>query len=247
MSAMSTRTANPEQDSHPDSRGAAPTALTLAGTWVLVLGVVVGWGWLLTHALKGSVDPWDNDISRWFAGQRTGVLDTPADVGTLLGETIVGVSVAVLAAVAFSLWQRSWRPVLFYVLLEAGIGALYFVATHVVTRQRPPVKILDAGLVPDHSFPSGHVATAVVAYGGIVVLAWVYARSARHWATPLLLLPGFVLLARLYQGAHHLTDVLTALLFALAWLSAVTVLLFRPRVHAGRRGFRARVPGGSMA
>jgi membrane-associated phospholipid phosphatase len=53
--------------------------------------------------------------------------------------------------------------------------------------------------------------------------------------------------ARMYQGAHHLTDVLTALLLALVWLSAVTLLLFRPRVDAARTGFRARVRGGSMA
>ena len=33
-----------------------------------------------------------------------------------------------------------------------------------ITRDRPPVEILDPGLVPDHSFPSGHVATSVVVY-----------------------------------------------------------------------------------
>ena len=46
----------------------------------------------------------------------------------------------------------------------------------------------------------------------------------------------------MYQGAHHLTDVLTALLFALAWLSAVTVLLFRPRLAPDRPG-----PGGASS
>ena len=200
----------------------------LVATWVVVLGVVVGWGWLLTHALKSSVTPWDNDISRWFADQRTGALDTPADVGTLLGETPVGVGVTVVAALAFAVWRRTWWPLLFAVLLEAGIGGFYYVATTVDERQRPPVKILDPGLVPDHSFPSGHVATAVVAYAGIIALTWVYARTAARWAGVLVVLPACVMLARLYQGAHHLTDVLTSVVYASVWLVVVARLVLVP-------------------
>ena len=223
---MSTQTQHAAQASRPQSR-VVRSAVTLVVAWAVILGLVVGFGWLITHALRSAVNPWDNDISRWFADQRTGSLDPLGDYGTLLGETVTGVSVAILAAIGFSLWRRSWRPALFMALLEAGIGGFYFVATHVDTRQRPPVKILDAGLVPDHSFPSGHVATAVVAYGGILVLTWVYARSAVRWVAVLGLLPVFVLLARLYQGAHHLTDVLTSVVYASAWMLVVarTVLL----------------------
>ncbi len=203
--------------------------------WALLLGAVTGLGWLITHPLRTSVDPWDNDVSRWFASERTPALDTPADLGTLLGETVVGLAVVLLAGVAFSLWQRSWRPLLFVALAEAGIGALYFVVTHVDSRQRPPVRILDPGLVPDHSFPSGHVATAVVAYGGLVLLVAAYATTARAgaWALPLLLLPVAVLLSRLYQGAHHLTDVLTSVAYATLWLLVLARLLL-PRISSAR-------------
>lgn len=201
--------------------------------WALLLGVVTGLGWLLTHALRASVEPWDNGISRWFASERTPALNTPADIGTLLGETVVGATVAVLAGLAFSLWQRSWRPVVFVALAEAGIGALYFVVTHVDSRQRPPVRILDPGLVPDHSFPSGHVATAVVAYGGLFLLLAIYVAGARLWALPLLLLPLVVLLSRLYQGAHHLTDVLTSVGYAALWLLVLARLLL-PRLSTAR-------------
>ena len=203
--------------------------------WALLLGVVTGLGWLLTHPLRVSVEPWDNGISRWFASERTPALNTPADVGTLLGETVVGATVAVLAGLAFALWQRSWRPVLFVVLAEAGIGALYFVVTHVDSRPRPPVRILDPGLVPDHSFPSGHVATAVVAYGGIFLLGAVYVSGARLWALPLLLLPMVVLLSRLYQGAHHLTDVLTSVAYATVWMLVLARLLLPPHSRPSRR------------
>ena len=205
--------------------GALRAAAYVAVTWLVVTGLVLGWGWLITHPLAHEVDGFDNPISRWFAGERTGALNGPADAGTLLGETIVGASVAVLVAIAFAVWRRTWRPLVFIAVLEACIGGLYWLATHLEPRDRPPVKILDPGLVPDHSFPSGHVATAVVAYAGIVVLARAYAGSAWRWTLPALLLPLGVLLARLYQGAHHLTDVATSVAYATVFLLVLARLL----------------------
>jgi len=230
---MSTLTRHRAHESRATPRSAAATAVTLVVAWAVILGLVVGFGWLVTHALKGAVNPWDNDISRWFADQRTGALNGPADIGTLLGETPVGVGVAVVTALVFAIWKRSWRPVLFVALVEAGIGGFYYVATTVDTRQRPPVKILDPGLVADHSFPSGHTATAVVAYGGILVLTAAYARSALRWVLVVGLVPLFVLLSRLYQGAHHLTDVLTSVVYASAWLLLVArmVLFSDPKAR----------------
>jgi undecaprenyl-diphosphatase len=116
------------------------------------------------------------------------------------------------------------------------VGGVYFVATLADPRQRPPVRILDTGLVPDHSFPSGHVGTATAVYGAIAVLCWAYARSSRSWAWVLLVLPLLVLLARLYQGAHHLTDVLTSVLYATVWVIVLARLLLTggARLSSGR-------------
>lgn len=207
------------------ARGPVALGLTVVAAWALLLGVVVGFGWLITHPWGQAVDGFDNPVSRWFAGERTSALDAPAEVGTFLGETAVGMSVAVVAAVGFSLWQRRVRPAVFLALVTAGVGGFYFVATHVDPRRRPPVRILDPGLVPDHSFPSGHVGTAVAVYGAIVVLSWVYVRRSRSWVWVLLAVPVLVLLARLYQGAHHLTDVLTSVVYASVWLLLLARLL----------------------
>ena len=38
---------------------------------------------------------------------------------------------------------------------------------------------------------------------------------------PLFLLPLFVALARLYQGAHHVTDVLASFAYTTAWLAVL--------------------------
>ena len=113
---------------------------------------------------------------------------------------------------------------MFLALVTAGVGGVYFVATQVDPRQRPPVRILDPGLVPDHSFPSGHVGRhrGVRRHRG----AGLGLRpSSRSWAWVLLALPVLVLLARLYQGAHHLTDVLTSVVYATVWLLVLARLL----------------------
>ena len=209
--------------------GTLSTALVIVVAWLAILGAVVGLGWLITHPWQSSVDPWDNDVSRWFADQRTSALDRPADVGTFLGDTIPAMCIGAVVALAFSLWKRSWRPVVFFGILVAGMGGFYSLATMADPRDRPPVKILDPGLVPDHSFPSGHVGTATAVYVGIVLLTWVYARRARRWIWVLLVLPFVVMLARLYQGAHHLTDVLTSLVYASIWLAVLFTLLLAGR------------------
>jgi len=223
----------------PGTPARRPVALgvVVVLAWALILGVVVGFGWLITHPWGRAVDSFDNPISRWFAGERTSALNTPAEVGTMLGETVVGMGVAVVAAVGFSLWRRQVLPAVFLALVTAGVGGFYFVATHVDPRERPPVRILDPGLVPDHSFPSGHVGTATAVYGAIVVLSWVYARRSRSWVWVLLVVPVLVLLARLYQGAHHLTDVLASVVYTAVWLLVLARLLLTGaagRLSSGR-------------
>ena len=110
-------------------------------------------------------------------------------------------------------------------IVEAGIGGFYFFGTELIPRDRPPVKLLDSGLVPDASYPSGHVATALVCWAGAVVLVWTYFRAARWVALLLLLLPLGTLVSRLYLGAHHLTDALTSVVYASVWLLVVAGVL----------------------
>ncbi len=210
------------------------TVAWVVGAWALIAAAVVGVGWLLTHPLEGSVGHTDNDIARWFADQRTSSLSSLADIGTLLGETIVELVVAPIVAIAVSIWKRSWLPGLFVVLVTGGIGGFYYLGTTFDPRDRPPVKILDPGLVPTHSFPSGHVGTSVALYGSIVVLAWLYVRALRWWVTPLAIFPLLVLVARLYQGAHHLSDVLTSLVYGSVWLAVVALLILRDHPRAAK-------------
>ncbi len=197
--------------------------------WVVLCAAVLAWGWLLTHPLEPSIDPVDDDVARWFAGERTPELTDVAEAGTFLGETIVGASLFTVFAIVVSLVRRTWRPIVLVAIVEAGLGAFYLAGTKLVPRDRPPVEVLDPGLVPDASFPSGHTATALVCWAGAVVLVWTYFRSARWLALLLLLLPLATLLSRLYLGAHHLTDALTSVVYASVWLLTVARVLLPGR------------------
>ena len=155
-------------------------------------------------------------------------LDTAAAAGSHVADTVIGVALAVVVGLAGSWWQRSWRPLVHFTVLVGGYLALYVIVTHLVPRDRPPVEILDPGLVPDHSFPSGHVATSIVVYVGIVLWVAAVAPRWRRWVWPLLLAPLVVAPSRLYQGAHHPTDVMASLISATIWVVVVTrVLLLR--------------------
>jgi len=217
---------------------AARTATTVVLVWAVLLGLVLGLGWLLTHPAGHGIDAFDDDLARRIADERTPTLNRIAGYAAFLGDTMVALVVAPIVAVGIWVWQRSPLPALFVSLVVLGVGGFYAVVTRLVPRQRPPVEILDAGLVPTHSFPSGHVGAATALYGLLIVLVWTYLRAARWWAAPLAVLPVVVLLARLYQGAHHLSDVLTSLVYASAWVTALTVLLLLP---GRRRGVRDEV------
>jgi membrane-associated phospholipid phosphatase len=208
----------------PTERSLGRTLVLLVVTVVVICAVEVGVGWLITHPLKSEMTH-ENSVNRWFAGQRTSDLTHVADLGTLIGATLTGVIALAVLGIAFGLWQRSWWPVLFVLALDGGVGLFYLASTTLDPRKRPPVHILQSGLVPDHSFPSGHTGTATAIAGAAAVLLRCYTRLGRGWLVAAVVIPVWTMLARLYEGAHHLSDVLTAFVVTLVWLGVCARLL----------------------
>lgn len=204
-----------------DTRTRRKAAQTLGIAWVLLVLAVLGMGWLITHPLESTVDPWDDSVERWLADRRTPGLDLAAAIGSHIADTVVGVALAAVIALVAWRKQHSRRPLVYYSLLVGGTLVLYLIVTQLITRDRPPVKILDPGLIPDHSYPSGHVATAIVVYVATAVYLARTVPGSRRWVWPLYLVPLVVIPSRLYQGAHHPTDVLASLVFAPIWVAVV--------------------------
>jgi undecaprenyl-diphosphatase len=145
----------------------------------------------------------------------------------------------VVAALLAYLATRRWRPSLVIVTVLVGEVLIFLASSAVVGRPRPPVPHLDATLPPTSSFPSGHTAAALCLYGAVAALVL---RGTRAWWRWLVLglavaLVVAVAFARLYRGAHHPTDVLASIAFAVPWLLVVLRLVGdapRARSEVGR-------------
>jgi membrane-associated phospholipid phosphatase len=159
-----------------------------------------------------------------------------ADGGTLVGQTITGLIALAVIGLVFAIWKRTWWPLVFVGVLDAGLGLFYLAGTTLDPRQRPPVHILQSGLVPNHSFPSGHTGTATAIAGSLAALLWAYTRVARWVIVVLVVIPLWTMLSRLYEGAHHVSDVLSAFVAATVWLLVCANLLLPHRTsEAGAR------------
>jgi undecaprenyl-diphosphatase len=204
-------------------------AARLVAAWMLIFTVVILVGVALTGPLAASVGVVDNDVERSLAGHRSTSLTALAQAASLLGETITQlVLVPVLLLLAWW-WLHRLAPVVFLGVAAVGELSGYLLTVSIVSRPRPPVPLLDPGLDPLHSYPSGHVAAAMATYGGLAVVCWTFGTGPwRRLSAVLLLAPPLVALARLYLGVHHPTDVLVSLVFMSAWLAVTaSVVLMR--------------------
>jgi membrane-associated phospholipid phosphatase len=216
----------------PSGRPLGRTLVLLLVACAVICAALVAVGWLITHPLKSTMTG-ENHVNTWFADQRTPDLTRAADVGTFIGQTLTGLVALAVVGLVFAVWKRTWWPLLFVGAFDAGLGLFYLAGTTLDPRQRPPVHILQAGLVPDHSFPSGHTGTAVAIGGSLAALLWAYTRVSGAVIALLVVIPVCTMLARLYEGAHHVSDVLSAFVAASVWLVVCANLLLPHRRRDG--------------
>jgi undecaprenyl-diphosphatase len=212
----------------PTGRPLGRTVVALVVAFVVICAAMVAVGWLITHPMADTMRH-ENAVNRWFAGERTTSLTDVADGGTLLGQTLTGGIVLAVLGIGFAIWRRTWWPLVFVAVLDAGLGIFYLAGTTLDPRNRPPVHILQSGLVHDASFPSGHTATATAIGGVTAALLWAYTKVARPLLGLLVVVPAYTMLSRLYVGAHHVSDVLTAFVYAGLWLVLCARLLLPAR------------------
>jgi len=187
---------------------AAIAALTAAG---YVAGRVV-------VADLAGIDTADHEVARWFADHRRGWITTLTGAATFVADSMV-VAALWVAAMAVGWWRT--RSLAIPVFLMAAIGGeklTYLFTGLLVGRPRPPVEPI-GDVFATHSFPSGHVASVIVLYGGVALaVRWRSALVLRL----LLVVVGVVALlvgfSRLYRGHHYPSDVVWGAGLGLFWL-----------------------------
>jgi membrane-associated phospholipid phosphatase len=194
------------------------TLIRLAAGFALLVGVMLGIGWLITHRLAHD---WpftaEDGVDRTLVGDRTPFLNHVTGFLSTMASTPYAIGLTALAAIAARFVFHRWRETLFLVGAVAVEVSVFLVTAWAVNRPRPAVSHLDIA-PPTSSFPSGHTAAAMALYGGILLLAL---RRGFPWPVWLLMLiPLAVGGSRLYRGMHHPSDVVAGLL-----LGAISLVL----------------------
>jgi membrane-associated phospholipid phosphatase len=200
--------------------------VVLTGTLTLVGLAIVEW-WEPSSAGRS-----DGDVNRWFERRRTDDWTHLAEIGSAFSDTITMVILAVVTMpVMLALYRRwhDWTVIAFGLILEVSTFAT---TSLLVGRDRPPVEQLDGA--PTASFPSGHIAAAVVFYGGLAMIFWWNSRSPLTRTVGVVVAvvaPTAVVLSRLYLGMHYPTDALGGVALGLACLTVMRYVVQRGAVR----------------
>ncbi len=194
--------------------------------WVSILIPFVLLGWLISGPFD--LTKTEEHANTWFAAHRTGRLNDLTVIPTRLASTEGIVIVAGLAALWFVITRR-WPSLTLLGWALAAELTIFLATNLIVGRPRPDVAVLDS--VPrTSSFPSGHVAATVALYGSLALIA-----SLRHsgrvriflqWAFAFLAAAA-VAFARVYRGAHHVSDVIVGAILGIVCVVAAEHLAFR--------------------
>lgn len=219
-----------------------PFAITVMSGWVLLLGFAAAVGALITGPLADSeFIEWDRRYPVDLEAARTSAGETWSRVGSIMGDTLTVVAVAVIAGIVLLIVRR-WASVLLLATALLAEVSLFVVTTILIPRDRPDVEQLDVS-PPTSSFPSGHTAASTALALTLALLVGWNSRStvARWLAWALAVLVGpVVAFARVYRGMHHPTDVLVGLVIGVA---CVAIAFLAVRAWVGLSTNRDRVHG----
>jgi undecaprenyl-diphosphatase len=203
---------------------------------VVLFGVLAGVGLLLNGPLD-PVDDAEDKVTDAFNRNRTDFWDPISWVCSRFGNTEIVIGVCLLA-VAIIWWRtREWRWSVVPLIAISLQATIFLFLTLVVGRQRPPAIPMDAS-PPTSSYPSGHTGAATALYFSLLLMA--SARIERPWLRRLLMtlcavIPFLVGIARLYRGAHHISDVVFGMVNGLVCaILAYQWYRHRARAEAGQ-------------
>ncbi len=206
----------------PRRREAVPLAV------LALMLLLLGWGWfalLMAVVAHGEPLALDLAVHDLMLALRNPLADYPMAALASLGDWQVLLP-AICAAMGYLLWRRRWMAAAHWLAALAfglALTKLLGATVHVV---RPPAASSGFG------FPSVAVTMATIAFGFFAVLiARELPGRTRVWPY---LVSGVVVtvigFARLYLGAHWLSDVVGGMLFGIFWLLLLGIA-YRRRTH----------------
>ena len=174
--------------------------------------MLAGVGLLLNGPFE-AVDDAEDKITDAFNRNRSDFWDPISWVCSRFGNTEVVIGVCLIAVVIIWWRTREWRWSVVPLIAISLQATIFLFLTLVVGRQRPPAIPMDSS-PPTSSYPSGHTGAATALYFSLLMMA--SARIERPWLRGLLMgvcavIPFLVGIARLYRGAHHISDVLAGM------------------------------------
>jgi membrane-associated phospholipid phosphatase len=201
----------------------------LAGAYVVLTAAYLATGWMVVRWWEDSaLGRSEAEVNRWLEEARTDRRNDLAEFGSALSNTETKI-VLVLALLPLMLWMyRRWHD---WALVTVGLlfeVSVFGTTAKLIGRERPPVEQLDGA--PTNSWPSGHIAAAVVFYGALaIVIRWNNkSRRSRAGATAIAVIaPSIVIASRLYQGMHYVSDAVGGVILGVLTLLLVRHLIMR--------------------
>ena len=206
----------------PQRREAVPLAV------LAVMLLALGWGgFALLTVVVAHNEPLQLDLAvhQAMLALRNPLADYPLAALASLGEWQVLLP-AIAAGMGFLAWRRRWMAAGHWLVALAVGLALTELLAATVDVVRPPAASSGFG------FPSVAVTMATITFGFFAVLIG-RELPGRNRVWPYLLSGAIVTsigFARLYLGAHWLSDVLGGMLFGLTWVLVVGIA-YRRRSH----------------
>jgi undecaprenyl-diphosphatase len=162
----------------------------------------------------------DEPVAEWVASIRTDGLTAFFNGASRLGDNTFIFAVAAL--LALWTWNRCRYLAVALVLAALFRPLMEFVLKAGVDRTRPDIEPLAEFRGPSH--PSGHPLAAASLWGLLPAVVALHVRSRALWWAAVALSCTVVVAvaaARVYKGAHYLTDVTASLSWAALYLAAV--------------------------
>jgi undecaprenyl-diphosphatase len=161
----------------------------------------------------------DHAVNFFMEAIRTPALDRFFLAWAELGDASVNIPIAI-TILLFLLFHKCHRVAIFWSLAIAGgaiITKLFLLALQM------PKPLLLHGSFSAWDFPGGHVVMTVVLYGFLSILLTRKFHSGWRWIPfwGTFILFGGISFARLYLGAHWLTDILVGLFLGAVWTTLV--------------------------